>query len=297
MATPHHAHQAPAHAHHHGDGPQPDDAHLAELLDLDAEVLHEQLNGLTAWVGELTDGTPPRRILDLGSGTGSGAFALLKRFESAEATTVDASPQLLQYLSERARELGLAERIHTVQADLDTAWPAVGTLDLVWASASLHHLADPDRTLREAFAALRPGGLLLAIEMDSVPFPRFLPHDLGIGRPGLEERCHAALAHRHGDDLPDLGSDWGPRLTGAGFTVEAERALTVDLRSPLPAAAGRYAQAALRRMRTGLDGSLSADDVATLDLLISDDGPESVRRRTDLAVRTRRLAWAARRPA
>jgi len=297
MASQHHAHQHQAdHAQHRHDAGRPDDAHLAELLDLDAEVLHEQVDGLTAWVGELTDGTPPRRILDLGSGTGTGTFALLRRFESAEASAVDASPQMLQHLTGRARELGLAERVHPLQADLDTSWPAVGTVDLIWASASLHHLADPDRTLREAFAALRPGGLLLAVEMDSVPFPRFLPHDLGVGRPGLEERCHAALAHRHGDDLPDLGSDWGPRLSRAGFTVEAERPLTVDLRPPLPAAAGRYAQAALRRMRTGLDGSLDAEDLATLDLLIGDEGPESVLRRADLAVRTRRTAWAARRP-
>ncbi|QMU69717.1 class I SAM-dependent methyltransferase [Streptacidiphilus sp. P02-A3a] len=298
MASQHPAapRQHAPHAHHH-DGPRPDDTHLAELLDLDAEVLHEQLDGLTAWAAELTDGTPPRRILDLGSGTGTGTFALLKRFESAEAEAVDASPQLLQHLADRARALGLADRVHPVRADLDTTWPAaVGTVDLVWASASLHHLADPDRTLREAFAALRPGGLLLAIEMDSVPFPRFLPHELGLGRPGLEERCHAALTHRHGGDLPDLGSDWGPRLAGAGFTVEAERELAVDLRAPLPAAAGRYAQAALQRMRGGLDGSLSAEDLTTLDLLISDDGPESVRHRTDLVVRTRRLAWAARRP-
>jgi SAM-dependent methyltransferase len=174
------------------------------------------------------------------------------------------------------------------------AWPAVDTLDLVWASASLHHVADPDRVLTEVFAALRPGGLLAVIEMGS--FPRFLPDDLGLGRPGLEARCHALLADDHADAVPNLGSDWGPRLPRAGFTIEAERAFAIDLRPPLPASAGRYAQAPLRRMRSGLDGRLSADDRAALDTLVDSEGPDGVLQRSDLTVRAARTGWAARRP-
>ncbi|GII59230.1 hypothetical protein Pth03_76190 [Planotetraspora thailandica] len=37
--------------------------------------------------------------------------------------------------------LGVADRIRTIQADLDQTWPALGPADLVWASASLHHMA------------------------------------------------------------------------------------------------------------------------------------------------------------
>jgi SAM-dependent methyltransferase len=282
-------------SHHHQDHSAAEaDTAMADLLDLDAEVLHSYLSEVTAWIRQLAADPPPRRILDLGSGTGTGAFALLERFGQADVIALDVSAEMLARLSSKARVLGVADRIRAVQADLDAAWPALDAVDLVWASSSLHHLADPDRVLAGIFTALRPGGLLVVAEMDS--FPRFLPDDLSLGRPGLEARCHAVLAEQRAAELPHLGSDWGPRLSGAGFTIEAERAFVIDLASPLPAASGRYAQATLRRMRSGLDGQMSADDLAALDALIDSDGPDSVRQRGDLTVRTARTVWAARRP-
>jgi ubiquinone/menaquinone biosynthesis C-methylase UbiE len=288
METHQHGH------HHHDQAAAETDADMAELLDLDAEVTHSHLAEVTAWIRELAADPPPGRILDLGSGTGTGAFALLERFDQAEVIALDVSAEMLQRLSGRARVLGVADRIRTVQADLDTAWPAIDTVDLVWASRSLHHLTDPDRVLAEVFATLRPGGLLVVAEIAS--FPCFLPDDLGLGRPGLEARCHALLAERQAAELPHLGSDWGPRLSRAGFTIEAERPFVIDLSAPLPAASGRYAQASLRRIRSAVDGRISADDLAILDILIDSDGPDGVLHRSDLTVRNTRTIWAARRP-
>lgn len=283
-----------SHPHQHHTAAGADEPALAGLLDLDAEVLHSYLSEVTAWIGELAAGRPPRRILDLGAGTGTGVFALLERFERAGVTAVDVSAPMLDRLSGKARVLGLAGQVRTVQADLDTAWPVTGPVDLVWASASLHHLADPDRVLTEVFATLRPGGLLIVAEMDA--FPRFLPDDLGLGRPGLETRCQAVLAERRAAEVPQLGSDWGARLSRAGFAIEAERSFAISLTPPLPHLARRYAQETLRRIRSQLDGQLSAGDLAALDTLIDGDGPHSVLRRDDLAVRTARTVWAARRP-
>jgi SAM-dependent methyltransferase len=284
------------HHHHHQHQPASlaDEAAMAELLDLDAEVLHGYLSDVIGWVHEMAAGPPRRRILDLGSGTGTGALALVQRFAGAEVVAVDLSAGLLGRLNDKAQELGVADRVHTVQADLDAGWPAVGTVDLVWAANSAHHLADPDRVLAAVFAAIRPGGLLAVAEMDS--FPRFLPDDLGLGRPGLEARGQAALSEGLADRLPQLGSDWGPRLGRAGFTIEAKRSFAIDLRAPLPAATARYAQASLRRLRSGLDGRMSADDLATLDTILDSDGPEGVLRRDDLTVRAARTVWVAGRP-
>ena len=271
-----------------------DDAAMAELLDLDAEVLHSYLSEVTAWIQTLAAELAPRRVLDLGSGTGTGAFALLERFERADVIAVDRSAHLLRRLSGKVGVLGVADRVRTVHADLDGEWPAIDAVDLVWASSSLHHLADPDHVLTEVFSALRPGGFLVVVELDS--FPRFLPDDVGIGHPGLEARCHAVLAQGRAAELPNLGSDWGARLAQVGFIIEAQRAFAIDLPAPLPAATGRYAQASLRRIRSGLEGRMSADDLAALDALLDDDGVDGVRHRSDLNVRTGRTVWVARRP-
>jgi SAM-dependent methyltransferase len=282
------------HQHHHHPGAETDESALAEILDLDAEVLSAYLAGVTAWISELAADLPPRRILDLGCGTGAGTFALLERFAEADAVAVDISAPLLHRLREKARALGVADRVRTVQADLDATWPPIDPADLVWASSSLHHLADPDRALTGVFGMLGPGGRLVLAELES--FPRFLPDDVGLGRPGLEARCHAAVAGRRAAELPHLGSDWAARLVKAGFTIEAERPFAVELTPPLPAAARRYAQATLRRIRSGLDGRMDAVDLATLDTLIDSDGPDGLLQRDDLTVRTARTAWAARRP-
>lgn len=298
---PHHQHdqRAAPHGTHGPHGPLDASATaaLAELLDLDAEVLHAHLRDVTSQIEDLTTDRPPQRILDLGAGTGTGTFALLARFPDATAIAVDASEQMLDHLAGRAAALGLGERVRTVPADLDVAWPDLHNpdlVDLVWASASLHHLADPARVLTDVHAALRPGGLLAVAELEA--FPRFLPEDVGFGRPGLEARCHAVLAAERATALPHLGGDWGATLTEAGFTVVVERPVTIDLAPPLPAAAGRYAQATLRRMRTGLTGRIDDDDLATLDVLLDSDGPAGVLRRDDLTVRAARSLWLARRP-
>ncbi|MEU9420943.1 class I SAM-dependent methyltransferase [Streptomyces sp. NPDC048272] len=262
----------------------------AEILDLDADVLAEHLASIAAW---LPVTTAPRHIVDLGCGTGAGTLALLERFPDAQVTAVDSSAAHLRRLVEKARAGGVEGRVHTVQADLDTSRPDLDRPDLVWASASLHHLADPRRTLRQVHDALAPGGLLAVVELAG--FPRFLPADAPEDRPGLEERCHAASERRHGNHLPHRGADWGPMLTAAGFDVEAERTLTVNIEASPSNAVGRYALSSLRRVRAAVTDTLSPEDLAALDRLLDTTGAHGILHRPDLAVRTRRTVWAARR--
>jgi SAM-dependent methyltransferase len=271
-----------AHHHHHTSGDS-----MTEVLDLDAEVLHEYRAEVFAWLGELSAGHTLGRIADLGAGTGTWTFALAEHFASAEVTAVDVDPAMLDHLHHRATGREVAGRIHTVQADLDAGWPALGAVDLIWAANSMHHLAAPDRVLADIFGALRPGGLLVVAEIDS--FPRFLT-----GAPGaeVEQRLLAAIAAVRAHDMPEMGADWGVRLSQAGFTVEAERVFRIDLSPPLPAATGRYARASLARMRTGLEGRLDVEDLAALDALLP-----GLEHRDDLTVRAERTIWVATRPA
>lgn len=293
-ASPHAAHDHGAHQHAghshagHDHGADADSGVQAEILDLDAEVLAEHTASITAWLPVHED---PRTIVDLGCGTGAGTLALLERFPGATVTAVDTSAGHLDRLRAKAAAAGVADRVRTVEADLDADWPDLGAPDLVWASASMHHMADPDRTLRRVHDTLAPGGLFAVVELAG--FPRFLPADTPEG--ALEERCHAALDRQHAEQMPHRGADWGPKLAAAGLTVEGERTVTVDIGPPHTETVGRYALGSLRRLRDGVAEMLPPDDLAALDQLLDAEGPHSIARRDDLTVRTERMVWAARR--
>ncbi|MFI9591764.1 class I SAM-dependent methyltransferase [Nonomuraea sp. NPDC052265] len=267
------------HGHHHGG-----ESRLADLLDLDADVLGTYLDELTAWIGEQAV-RPPRTVADLGAGTGTGTLALARRFPAAEIVAVDQSPVMLDRLRSAALAQGLGERVRLVQADLDEALPPTGGADLVWAALSLHHVKDPARLLGEVHAALPPGGLLAVVEMDGMP--RFLTDEAGAA---LEARCREAVAATGPDPYPD----WGPFLEAAGFETAARRDFPIEVRPASPDGV-RYAHAVLSGYRSRLDGQLAAADLAALDRLLSGDSPEALRHR-DLVVRGTRTAWAARRP-
>ena len=257
---------------------------MAEILDLDAEVLGEYHREVIAWV--TADISGKARVIDVGAGTGTGALALARQLPDAEVIALDVAAQMLDSIQGKARALGVADRVRTVQADLDQPWPEdLGPADLVWAANSLHHMGDPARAVGQIYATLRSGGVLAVTELDS--FPRFLPDPAGAA---LEERIHAAMARARDEAGMHMHEDWPARFAEAGFTVEAERRFDVVLNPPLPAAATRYAQLTLHRAQDNLDGKLGADDLADIDAVIA-----AIPSRDDLTVRTSRTVWLARR--
>jgi SAM-dependent methyltransferase len=241
--------------------------HMTEMLDLDAEVLHDFHREVISWAGELVPGNA--RIVDLGAGSGTGTLALARQLPEAEIIAVDVDPEMLAHLRHRA---GGNSHIRTVEADLDGDWPDLGPADLVWASASMHHLKDPDRTLGQVHDLLRPGGAVLITELDS--FPRFLHNP-------AEERAHAEMDRMRHEAGLHMHEDWGARLRKAGFEVR-ERRFDIELLPPLPANAVRYAEVTLLRTRERLADRLGPEDLAALEA----PGPD------DLIIRTTRLVWS-----
>lgn len=276
--------------HEHGHHQHADDSALPELLDLDAEIFAPALREVYADIERAAD-SPVRSVVDLGAGTGAGTFGLLAHFTDARAIAVDASAAMLTRVDRQAQRLGLAGRVVTLQADLDEGVPHLDPVDLVWASASLHHLADPDRTLVEITALIRPGGLLAVAELSGLPC--FVPH----GTPGAaaEQHAHQLLAADRAVDMPTMGSDWGTRLSRSGLVVEEHRPITVELTAPAPASVSTYAALSLTRIRSAVADRLDEADRAALDALL-DGGPGDVRRRLDLQVSAERWLWIARRP-
>ncbi|MFD0632751.1 class I SAM-dependent methyltransferase [Catenulispora yoronensis] len=251
-------------------------------------MLRDHLDELIGWVADHVS-APPTTIADVGAGTGTGTLALARRFPAAELIAIDQSPVMLERLARSAAANGVADRLRAVQADLDAAWPTeVDTVDLAWAASSLHHLQHPDRLLASLHSAISPGGLLAVVEMDGLP--RFLPEDLGIGRPGLETRCREIAAELGWNSYPN----WTKHLERAGFTDVEERTFDYAV-SPAPPTARRYALRVLGGLRQHLADRLDQDDLDTFDALLAPDTSASISRRDDLVVRGNRTVWVARR--
>ena len=98
-------------------------------------------------------------IIDLGSGTGALAAAILQAHPSARVKLVDVDPAMLEAARERVAPFG--DRAELVHASFEAPLPAC---DAVVASLALHHVPELDRK-RALYAriheALRPGGVLV----------------------------------------------------------------------------------------------------------------------------------------
>ena len=97
---------------------------------------------------------PGSTVLDLGCGYGE----FINNIRAAKKWAMDLNPDAPQYL---------AEGVSFLEQDCSADWGiAAGTLDVVFTSNFFEHLPDKQclrRTLRQAWAALKPGGRLIAL--------------------------------------------------------------------------------------------------------------------------------------
>lgn len=263
------------------------DPGLAEMLDLDALVLHEHLREIFEWTAKHQQF--PRTIVDLGAGSGTGTLGLAHTFPAANIVAIDQSEFMLDHLTTAAQKQRLSHQVSTLQLDLDIEWPELSEVDLVWASSSMHHMSDPVQTLSQIGDMVAPAGLAMIVEMDALPL--YLPGDLGFGTPGLEQRLHDAAALAGWNSHPD----WVPFIQEAGLETVEQRTFTYETNQN-PDLIARTAQALLSRLRDGLEDTLSAEDLATVNDLLDPYLPASLSKRTDLSMRGSRTAWAVRSP-
>jgi trans-aconitate 2-methyltransferase len=110
---------------------------------------------LLARVGKIE----PRRIADLGCGTGDLTRLLLQRWPEAEVWGVDRSPEML----ERARRSPARPNLRFVRRDL-RRWHPPRPLDLIVSNAVLQWLPDHGRVL-ESLADLLGAGGTMAVQI------------------------------------------------------------------------------------------------------------------------------------
>ncbi|GAA3159397.1 MULTISPECIES: class I SAM-dependent methyltransferase [Streptomyces] len=313
--TPAHGHGGHAPGHHHG-GADMDWEVMGPLLESGAELHSAVFEQAAAWLRTLLapqgrTAAPVRRILDVGSGPGVATCLLAAAFPEAEVVAVDPTPALLDRTRARAAARGLADRVTTHRAELPDgldgeaapdggAHPTgpVGDADLIWSSRTLHHVGDQRRAVATLARHLRPGGVL-ALSEGGLP-QRFLPRDIGFGRPGLQARLDALNEEwfaRMRAGLPgaeDTVEDWPAFLTEAGLDTPRSRTFLVDLPAPLPAGGRAYVAAGLTRAVEAFGDEIAPDDLAAVTRLLDPDDPAGLARRPDVFLLAAQTVHAAR---
>ncbi|HEY9845770.1 MAG TPA: class I SAM-dependent methyltransferase [Candidatus Caenarcaniphilales bacterium] len=106
----------------------------------------------------------PRRILDLGCGTGSTTLMLKQAFPQAEVVGLDLSPYMLFMAERKAGQAGVP--IQFLQANAEQTHFPEASFDLVSASLLFHEtpVAVSQAILKEAYRLLTEGGQVLILD-------------------------------------------------------------------------------------------------------------------------------------
>lgn len=240
--------------------------------------------------------------VDVGCGGGGMTLALAAALgRPGQVAAVDSEPQVLAAVGAEiaaARsgasfaEVTLAE-VTLVTADLHGGVGPVrealsGPADLIWASASVHHVGDQQAAVDTLASLLGPGGRLALAEGGLSA--RYLPWDVGVGQPGLEVRLEAANNQwfaRMRAELPGstpMPYGWTEALRRAGLVDVTTRTTLGERPAPLPEPecarlVERLTQWVDRLRPTEL---VDPADLAAWDRLLDPDDPAWLGRRTDL---------------
>jgi SAM-dependent methyltransferase len=225
-----------------------------------------------------------------------------------QVVAVDGAPEVLEAVRQRLAGSDAAPlaRVDLVTADLGSGVEPVQRAlrrpaDLVWASASVHHVGDQQRAIDALASLLAPGGRLALAEGGLGPY--HLPWDLGVGEPGLEQRLYAAndrwfarmRAHLPASVRMPYG--WTEALRRAGLTGVTTRS-TLQEQPTLPEPArGRIVERFERwvdRLREA--DLLDAADLATWQRLLDSRDAAWLGHRTDLYVLRARSVHLGTRP-
>lgn len=279
--TPHAHHEQGTHgyghSHDHSGGYNP-----ASLQRSDA-FYRPTYGQIVAWLNV----APGGRVLDAGSGTGLFTELLASAVgPDGSVTALDLSETLLDTVRERLAGSPLARRVTFQVGDLSNLpWDAP-EFDLVWTSRTIHHLPDQVAGLQALRRVLKPR-CRLALREGGLP-ARFLPPDVGLGRPGLQDRLHAyfqewfssqvragMVRHPHG---------WTQTLRDAGFSHVTARSFLVEALPPFDEVQTAYMHEQLARWvgHAQPPVGLAPDDAETLAQLVDPESQHYAFRRPDL---------------
>jgi demethylmenaquinone methyltransferase / 2-methoxy-6-polyprenyl-1,4-benzoquinol methylase len=116
-----------------------------------------------AMVGEVR-ARRDQRVLDVATGTGMVAGALVRRYD-CRVVGLDQSPEMLAGAQAKLdADAGLASRIELVRGEAESLAFADGEFDHLTFTYLLRYVEDPGATLRELARVVKPGGRIASLE-------------------------------------------------------------------------------------------------------------------------------------
>lgn len=237
-------------------------------------------------------------ILDAGCGGGGMSLLLAQAVgETGNLVALDLAADLLHTTQTLIRVAGFESRVTYWQADVCQIPQTDVQFDLVWSSRVIHGLADPLAGLIELSHTLKPNGHL-ALGEGGVAL-RFLPFDLGIGEPGLEDRLLSLRLRRFATWREQLtgrvshGYGWLTMLQKAGFKNIKARTFFIEQIAPFSDNQKSYMLGCLSDY---LDMEeyrflLTKADAQVLKELVNPHSPHWLFNRTDLHILSGSTVW------
>ena len=130
------------------------DSHVIKAVPYYAQMLDALISSITFEKGRVFS------AVDIGSGTGTLAYLLKKRFPNAKIKCVDFAPKMLEAAKQKLKGL---DDISFEQADI-YGYSFKENVDAVISSLALHHLetdADKKRFQEKSFKALNSAGIFI----------------------------------------------------------------------------------------------------------------------------------------
>jgi SAM-dependent methyltransferase len=106
---------------------------------------------------------PTMIVADVGAGTGYFSVRLARAVPRGDVIATDIEPDMVRFLSERARREGLPN-LRAIQASTGASGLAASSVERILVVHVWHHLSGRGEYARGLAAALRPGGRLLVVD-------------------------------------------------------------------------------------------------------------------------------------
>ncbi|KAA9001875.1 class I SAM-dependent methyltransferase [Affinibrenneria salicis] len=235
-----------------------------------SSAVHAQGNDLKK-LAALLQGQSGARLLDLGCGAGHASFTAAPHV--GDVVAYDLSAQMLQVVAQAARDKGIGN-ISTTQGVAESLPFDDQHFDVVISRYSAHHWHDVGQSLHEVKRVLKPGGLVIFMDVVSP------------GHPLLDVHLQTVEILRDTSHVRDYApGEWLTRFTEAGLVI---REVTSDrlhlefsswvsrMRTPEPLVAAirmiqqQASDDVIRHYEIQPDGSFTSDImmiVATRDTL------------------------------